>query len=243
MVLKQAHNTKQDPQLRKPRGCLVLTRLARCFVFFPIDFLTKIITKKWTSEENKGELFMKYFTVVSMSQFLQHSIHTHCFQWKVGLCPILQNQMQYKFFQCTFSQFALFKEDLIRSSEEWFGHKQIKVDESNPDWTTSSSSSLWQSSPPDFTGKHASVMAGGCYCATCLFDETCHLSDHFHITNTFSTAFCSAELRPGRRSLLTADGKRRAEWDKRKGGKDKNKRWWKLSRRSRSIMLDLSFWQ
>ena len=41
-------------------------------------------------------------------------------------------------------------------------------------------------------------MAGGCYCATCLFDETCHLSDHFHITNTFSTAFCSAEHPGGR---------------------------------------------
>lgn len=208
-VLKQAHNTKQDPQLRKPHGRLVLTRSACCFVLFPIDFLTKIITKKWTSEENKRELFVKYFTVVSTSQFLQHSIHTHCFQWKVGLCPILQNQMQYKLFQCTFSQFTLSKEDLIRLSEEWFDHKQIKVDESNPDWTTSSSSSLWHSSHPDFTGKHASLMAGRCYCATCLFGETRRLSDHYHITNTFSTALCSAELRLGRRSLLTADGKRR----------------------------------
>lgn len=111
---------------------------------------------------------MKYFTVVSTSQFLQHSIHTHCFQWEVGLHPILQNQMQYKLFQCTFSQFTL-SEDLICLSEEWFGHKQIKVDESNPDWTTSSSSSLWHSSPPDFTGKDASLMAGGCYCADILF--------------------------------------------------------------------------
>lgn len=122
------------------------------------------------------------------------------------------------FFQCTFTQFALSKEDLIRLSEEWFGHMQIKVDESNPDRTTSSSSSPWHSSPPVFTGKHSSVTAGGCYCATCSFDETRHLSDHFHITNTFSTAFCSAELRPGRRSLLTADGK---------GGRTRQEERWK----------------
>lgn len=191
--------------------------------------------------KQKRDLHEVFYSCKQEPALTTFNTHT-LFSVEVRSCPLWQTQMQCNFLQYTFSQFTFPEVNSIPLAEEQSEHRQIKAEKSDPDTLIQfpvTPVSHWLHQRVCLSNSLRTLL----YYTLVCWNVPSFTSLPHDIYSQHCFPLCWAVYRKRIlsdskwQSESVAAHKERARW------KGQNKRRWKLSRKRRSIQLDLSSWQ